>query len=181
MSFLRRMPWLKLALVLSVALNLMVAGIVFGVLNNRGETGRALPMDRGRVQIALLTVMPREHRLAVKAELDRHRAERPDWKGQARQDQADFLALLRQPEVAVADVAALLAAQRNNRSSGAVTFEQILAHEIARMTLPAREDYARRLERMRRWDREDHHGPKDRDHGGHDRDRDDYRDRKDRD
>lgn len=171
MTFLRRIPWVKLVLVISLAANLMVAGIVFGVLNSRGETGRALPMDRSRVQIALLTVMPREHRLAVKAELDRSRAERPDWRAQAQLDQTEFLELLRQPELEAAEVAGLLAAQRSNRSAGAVTFEQILSDEIARMSLPARQDYARRLERMRRWDKDDFHDHKDRDHK--DRDHDD--------
>ncbi|WP_424990239.1 periplasmic heavy metal sensor [Fluviibacterium sp. S390] len=158
MPRLRHFPWLKIVLTISLALNLLVAGLVFGAVTSREESRRALPLERERAQVALLAVLPRDHRDAVRSALKSGGEGRSEGRDQARADQADFVAALRQPEVSAEEIAALLQAQRLRRSQGAERFEVILAQEIARMSPDARDDYARRLERVRRWDRDDHHG-----------------------
>ncbi|MCA8884242.1 MAG: periplasmic heavy metal sensor [Rhodobacteraceae bacterium] len=159
MTRLRHWPWTKIVLVLSLALNLAVAGAVVGALSHREDTARRMPFDRDRSLFALIAVLPPERREALHDALGGIRDGHRDGRQEQARLRGALLDSLRARELSATDLTRLLAAQRGIRAEGAERIESALAGEIMRMTPEERAEYAGRLERFSRFRKDDRPPP----------------------
>ena len=160
----RRLPgrWMKLALAVSLALNLAVIGVVAGVWLHRGDVAEAVPPDAGRGLFGMVAVLPPDRRAALRDDLGGP----PDRSAIAAQ-WAAFRAALQQSEVSAAEVQALLAGIREDQGEMASRLEAALAVQLSQMSQEDRVAYVERLERFRPGNRHPG-GPRAGRHGGPD-------------
>jgi uncharacterized membrane protein len=136
---------LRWVLFVSLALNLVVAGVLVGGAI-RGARGG--PSTSGADSAAIWHALPREARANLR---DAARAE-PDARDRggrqttATQANARLLALLRDPDFQPQAVADWLRSEQDRRASRAERLSQALVAEIARLTPPQRAEMADRLE-----------------------------------
>ncbi len=143
--------WLKLALAVSLALNLAVIGLVGGVLMHRRDVAQAVSPDAGRGLFGMVAVLPPERREALRADLGGP----PDLAAMVGQ-WAAFRAALRQPEVGAAELESILAGIREDQGAMAARLEAALSAQLSAMPFEDRTAYVARLERFRPGSR--HHG-----------------------
>ena len=137
-------PWLKLALAVSLALNLGVIGLVGGVLLHRKDVAQAVPPDAGRGLFGMVAVLPPDRREALRTDLGGP----PDRSAVVAQ-WAAFREALRQPEVGAAELEAILAGIRQDQGVMAARLEAALSTQLSAMPLEERSAYVARLERFR--------------------------------
>lgn len=155
---------LRLALGLSLALNLLFVGIVAGALLRDGPMSRAAAVRElgfGPFSEALT----RDDRKALRQALFDRAPEMRDSRKRMRAEMAAFLGALRADPFDPATLSALMEDQRNRLAAQLVLGQEILADHIAAMTPAARADFADRLEHGLRH----HDGGKD---GGKEGDKD---------
>ena len=147
----RRWPiWLRIVLVLSLALNLLVVGVVAGAILGREQS----PVERLRTarDIApppfVLALDPDARRDLVRA----FREARPDPQSRkaVRAQVRLLLEELRSEEFDAASVAALLDDQRGRALARQETGASLFVQHLAGLTLAERQAYADRLERALR-------------------------------
>ena len=147
--------WLKVALVVSLALNLLVIGAMIGAALGAGRPGERIrsevPREFGRSP--LVSALEREDRRAVGRELMREA-------GPLRQNRTDLRArfdrlldALRAEPFDRAAVEALLSEQREAGARRLELAEAALLSRLAAMSPEARAAYAERLDRSLRRDR----------------------------
>lgn len=135
--------WMRLALIVSLAVNLAVAGLVGGTfLAHRGD--RAQGRDGPDISIgALPQALGREDRQALRAVVLAHRKER---RAAAAEDVKALSAALRADPFNQASVEAVFDRQVARMSDGLRRGQQIMAQRFAAMTPAERRAVADRLE-----------------------------------
>lgn len=136
--------WLKLALAVSLALNLAVVGLVGGVLMHRRDVAQAVPPDAGRGLFGMVAVLPPDRREALRTELGGP----PDRTAVVAQ-WAAFRDALRRPDVGAAELQSILAGIRQDQDAMAARLESALSAQLSAMPLEDRTAYVERLERFR--------------------------------
>lgn len=138
--------WLRLALGLSLALNLAVAGGVGGVmLKSRGSDHRA-PMARDLGFGPFSAALTAQDRAALRAAYREHA---PDYRATRRDMQKDFTDVLTALRAEPFDAAALgtaLAHQQARASDRLALGQALISDHIANMTTADRRSFADRLE-----------------------------------
>ncbi|WP_112324067.1 periplasmic heavy metal sensor [Oceanibium sediminis] len=143
-----RLPrWAKLLLVLSLALNLAVAGVVAGHLLRgappSGDRAFNLPIDGFR---NISRAMPAAEREALRNAWHGHRAEIRAARTDLRNSRAAFLQALRAEPFSAEAVERILSAQADRWQSFSAVSREILVARIAEMPPEARRAFADRLE-----------------------------------
>jgi len=138
--------WLKLALVLSLGVNLAVVGVVMGAVLGHGAflPGARAPSDIGFRPIS--RAMSATDRVALRSDL---RAAAGEWRAlnAARSDEAaTMLRILRSEPFAPTELRALLDAQQARTQARIVHVNEVLVARIAAMEPAARAAFAERLE-----------------------------------
>lgn len=149
--------WLLPLLFISLALNLLIVGIVVGWMashggDRRGEYGAV----RGLVGEPFLRALPDDHRQAMLRDVMREAPRIRESRDSLRARFQAFLAALRADPYDPSAVAALLQQQRQVALQRQDIGERFLLQRIEAMTPQEREDYASALERsFRRLTRRD--------------------------
>jgi uncharacterized membrane protein len=144
----RRWPWMRIVLVVSLAFNLAVIGLVAGHVLTDGPDRRS--PDSGLWRYG--TAMPEPHRRSM---LRTMRESRPHWEAarrDLREGRARLAAALTAEPFEPASVAAVLAEERRLIGALAVRGEGILVAQIGEMTAEERRAYAEALLAPRRRD-----------------------------
>lgn len=149
--------WMRALLLVSLALNLLVVGIVAGaVASRRAPDGIAPPRDPAST--LYLRAMPGAHRDAFDAELRRAAGPFRVDREALRAELAATLAVLRADPFEPAAFAERIAAQRRGLAERTAAGDRLIVARIAAMTPDERQAYADRLEkiltRVARWRRE---------------------------
>jgi uncharacterized membrane protein len=144
--------WLKIALVLSLAVNLLVAGLVVGAMVRHDRDGRGMRGDEPRefVRSPFLGALDGEDRRAVGRELMRE-------EGSLRENRAELRARFERLLVAIRaepfDRGAIEAILDEQRAAGARRLElaeEAVLDRLSAMTPEGRAAYADRLDRSLR-------------------------------
>ena len=139
----KKRRWLPILLGVSLALNLLVVGVIVGtVLRFRGGDGMRHAPSFGP---ALYRALPEEDRKALRARL------RHDHEEGSRKRQEDFKALanaLRAVPFDSGAVETLIDEQAEARAAGHMALNQAWLDRVSRMTDAERADYADRLEEV---------------------------------
>ena len=148
-------PWLKVVFALSLALNLLVLGVVGGaVLRHGGFDGRHHHMAGGPLTRAL----SKEDKRVVAREMRRtYRARGRDGRAAYGEAMRQLVAGLRAEPFDPAPVAAQMSGMREMLGQRVAIGQQVLLEHLVQMEPEARYDFAGRLEKAmkRRWkDRE---------------------------
>lgn len=146
----RRSPlWLRLLLFGSLAVNLLIAGLVLGAMSFRGDDDRRhLRGARDIAPIPFIFAMEQEDRRAV---IDRFRAASRDHRpsrGETRERLGMFLETLRAEEFDVATVEALLEGERSRGRARQEAGQAVMVEYFQSLTTDERRAYADRLERI---------------------------------
>lgn len=142
----RRWPWTRIVLVVSLAFNLAVIGIVAGHVLTGGPDRRGADIGFGRYGAA----MPEPHRRTM---LHAMRADRPHWEATReglRDGRARLAAALTAEPFDPAAVAAVLAEDRRLIGDLAERGTAILVAQVERMSPDERRAYAKALLAPRR-------------------------------
>ncbi|MGX9357214.1 periplasmic heavy metal sensor [Roseobacteraceae bacterium S113] len=143
-----RVPvWVKIALVSSLALNLIVAGLVIGAVS-QGGPGKGPGMGRDGGATPFARALDKDDRRAVGREIRRSLR---DGAGGAqmearRQGQSEALALLRAEEFDSDAFATVMARQADFTKTLAQTGSSVLSRHLGQMSYEERLDYADRVE-----------------------------------
>lgn len=156
--------WLRRALFVSVAVNLLVVGSVVGLMLTHGHRDgwQARGGDRGAGFARYVRALSPEDRAALR---DAYRAGRGgddggDRRAAWRVDQADLLAELRADPFDPGAVGAVFERQITRMSAGMARGQSLLLDRIAAMSAAQRAAFADRLEQMSdRAERGEHAGP----------------------
>ena len=144
----RRAPlWMRVLLLASLALNLLVVGIVAGAIaSRRAPDGVAIPRDPASA--LYFRALPHDHRDAFEAgmrrEAERFRVDREALRAEV----AATLAALRADPFDPAALAERIAAQRRGVAGRTAAGDRLLVERVAVMTPEERQAYADRLERI---------------------------------
>jgi uncharacterized membrane protein len=146
--------WMRLLLLTSLALNLLVVGIVAGaVIHRRGTDGVAMPRDPASA--LYFSALPGEQREALKAGIRREAEHFHVDREALRAEVAATLAVLRAEPFEPAALAERIAAQRRGMAERTAAGDRLLVERVAAMTPAERQAYADRLEqivrRVGRW------------------------------
>jgi uncharacterized membrane protein len=146
----RRAPrWMVIALVISVAANLLVVGVFIGASIGRDrDDGRRLAREVARLPF-VAALEPADRREVIGA-MRRDGGGLREPREALRTRFEAFLAELRKDEFDRAAVARLLAEQRGAAAAGQAAGEAILLDHMAGMSAEARRAYADRLDRSLR-------------------------------
>ena len=144
----RRGRILRIALVISLALNLLVLGVMAGGVMKGGPGARATNTSDLR---ALWMALPDEARREMRpADAERRagdrRAQREERRAQAAARQAELLALLRAPEFDADAFAAILLTDHEERSARIARAHRAFVDRVAALDAAARATVAARLE-----------------------------------
>lgn len=145
--------WLRLALAVSLALNLAVVGMVAGAILHRRDAVRTVPLDPGRGLFGLIAMLPPERREDLRDSLGG-----PPPRSEIAAQWTALREALLQPEATAADLQAQLAQIRLDQGMRAEALEAALAGELSGMSFEERKAYVARLERLRPGGRH-HDGP----------------------
>lgn len=150
----------RIALAVSVALNLLIVGLVAGaVLRDGGPRGRML----GDLEFGPFTeALTPEDRAALRQEFVRQMPDMRDMRRQMRTDFAALLDALRAEPFDAAAVRGLIEAQSQRMTGRLAVGQDLLVARIGAMTPEARADFADRLESRLRRGREPDRGEPDR-------------------
>jgi uncharacterized membrane protein len=147
--------WMRVLLVISLALNLLVAGLVVGAGVGGAGPGRApLPRDPGSA--LLMRAMPDNHRRAFETAYRRELREtwRGGGRGAMRADMDAALAALRTEDFDQGALAAAVSAQRTRMSSRVEAGDRVFLRTVSAMSPAERRAYADRIEEtIARWAR----------------------------
>ena len=135
--------WLRLVLVASLALNLLVVGVVGGAVVSRGGPGEH---TRGAGGNPFIAALPRDERRAVFGEMRRESGPGRRSHAELRARFDALLAEIRAEEFDAGAVAALLEEQRSAGSARQEAGERVLIARLTQMTQAERMAYADRLE-----------------------------------
>lgn len=137
-----RRTWPRWLLVASLALNLLVIGVVLGAFLR--ADGPSRPRDRGpeSVGMVLMRELPKADRRALWAQI--RELERPG-QGKSRKDLAALAEALQAEPFPRAEISALLEAQARRRTEWLDALQGAWLERVAQMTPEARVAYARRL------------------------------------
>jgi uncharacterized membrane protein len=141
----RRLPWLKIALVLSVALNLGVLGLALGAWTKHGPDRRATPRDLsfGPFAEALTPEDRRALRTAFRERMPGQRADREA----ARTEFAALVSALRAEPFGPADLQGALSAIEARLTGRVALGSALIEERLLAMTPAERAAFADRLER----------------------------------
>lgn len=135
--------WLRALLVGSLALNLVVVGVVVGVLVKHGHPSGGPRFD---LTVGPLTrAMEEPQRDGVRAALRDRGVFRAMDRSAMRTDQQDLIATLRADPFDDAAFRAILSRQRVRLAAGQETVADVVSDQIARMSAPQRAAFADRL------------------------------------
>jgi uncharacterized membrane protein len=153
-----RARWLRRALFVSVAVNLLVIGAVAGLVLTHGpRDDHIVRADRGAGFGMYVRALSAEDRAALREAYRAGRAEDGQgWRGAGRADQADLLAALRAEPFDPGAVAAVFDRHIARMSAGMARGRALMLARIEAMAAPERAAFADRLERM--TDRVERHG-----------------------
>lgn len=154
-----RMPlWIRVLLVGSLALNLLVAGVLVGAWVGRGDHGRHAAMARDPGAMLYLGALSEGDRAALMAAM---RSDRPDREARRAETVAEARATLQALRAEPFDPGAFadrLRHQRARSGERAQRGEALLVDRIASMSPAERQAYADRLEetlrRLAGWGRD---------------------------
>jgi uncharacterized membrane protein len=149
-----RNPWLKLALALSLAMNLLVLGAVGGVVLHRGEAGRGLPGLPGLHDPGLfgyVAMLPREARAALREEGRALRAEVgvQDRRAEIRARNAALAAQIAAPDLDPDALRAAFEDLAEARGEAEAALRAALIQRILALPADERAHYAERILRGR--------------------------------
>lgn len=145
---------LRIALAVSVALNLAVAGVVAGtMLNHRGDNGR-MEMGRELGFGPFSEALGREDRRALRSAFIARMPEMRDTKRQRGQDIQALLAALRADPFVPDTLSALMQRQHHRMEIQLQLGQDLLRDLLIAMTPEARAAFADRLEQRLRPDRD---------------------------
>ena len=138
----------KVILVISLAFNLLIVGVVVGAFMNGGRPGG---MQRFDLTVGALTrAMEGEHRDAVREALRDSGAFRPADRAALRADMIALLATLRADAFDEAAFREALMRQRERLRTGQATVLDVVATQIDAMSVQERSAFADRLEQQMR-------------------------------
>lgn len=141
----RRTPlWMRVVLLVSLALNLAVVGVVAGLLAGGRPDGVAAP--RGAATGLYLRALPEEHREAMREGLRREGGQFRIDRAALRAETAATLAALRAEPFDAVAFAARIAQQRQTLADRVSAGDRLLVERLAAMTPEERRAYADRLE-----------------------------------
>jgi uncharacterized membrane protein len=149
--------WVKLLLVVSLALNLAVAGLVAGVVLKSGGGGPRGAQVRDLGFGPFSEALGAEDREALRRGFMERAPNLRELRQTLREDGAEVLAALRAEPFDPARLAAVLAGQGERIAKRLALGQDLLAQRIAEMTPEARAAFADRLEDSLSH-RGDHHG-----------------------
>lgn len=146
----RRSPlWMRLLLFGSLAVNLLIAGLVLGAISLRGDDDRR--HLRGARDLApfpfIIAMEPEDRRALVERFREESRPHRAD-RSEMRERLQTFLAALRADEFDVAIVQGLLEGERQRGRARQEAGQGVLIDYFQSMTVDQRRAYADRLERI---------------------------------
>jgi uncharacterized membrane protein len=141
--------WLRLLLVASLAVNLLVVGIVAGALIGRGDDRRHGP-PRDLASAVYLRALPDDQRAALEEALAETLPERESRRAAIAAELAATLGVLRAEPFEPARLAERIAHQRGAISARSGIGDRLFVERIAAMTQAERHNYADALERMLR-------------------------------
>jgi hypothetical protein len=150
----RKAPrWMKITLALSLAVNLLVAGVVIGAIAAGGPGGEriAAVRDLGRTPF-VIALDPKDRRAvarALRAEGEGFLANRRELKERFE----EVLTLLRAETFDRAAVEALIAEQREFAVGRQVMGERVVLDRLSEMSVADRRAYADRLDKSMRRER----------------------------
>lgn len=144
----KKRRWLMPVLFVSLALNLLVAGVVAGaVLSPDGPRNRADERPvRGVVGEPFFRALPKEERRALIGDVLRNRKEIRETRESLRQRFQAFLTALRTEPFDSDEIARLMAEQRQVAVSRQEIGETLLMKRLQTMTIEQRRAYADELE-----------------------------------
>ncbi|MDU8942126.1 periplasmic heavy metal sensor [Ovoidimarina sediminis] len=144
--------WMRVLLIVSLTINLLVLGVVIGVVASRGDGERADRL-RGARDLApppfVLALEPRDRRALVGALYDRASVYSRDYEA-VRRDLRVILSALRAEQFDAAGVTALLGAERGRSQGRQAAGEAVFIEYLEGLTVAERRAYADRLERVLR-------------------------------
>lgn len=136
-----RWPWLKIALGVSLALNLVVAGVVIGAVARPGGPD---PRRGEPVGAALFRDLPREDRRAMWRAMNG--AKRPDWQA----ERTEIAALLRATPFDAAALGEYLDRRQQDHAERLLLVRKKWLERVGAMTDDERAAFAERLEKPRK-------------------------------
>lgn len=159
--------WWRVLVGLSLTLNLLVIGLVVGVVLSRKPADDRRPFLPAAGVAPMVRLMPPDHRDAVWSDLRKLGAAEGITRAER---EAERIAVQRLIAAEPFDAAALVAAldARQTQEDGfARAGHRVLAERLEEMPQEARAEYAERLERFARFRDRDFDKKKDRDRFGH--------------
>lgn len=143
----RRKFWLKLALGVSLSLNLLIVGGAVGAFFNHAGEGPEMRGGPGGGLFGMVAMLPREDREAFRRSFGPRDGGRPHANGV----NPALIEELQRPEVSSERLTQILAQNRSLRDNAVVRAEATLVQILSQMPLEQRKDYAARLQRMHGW------------------------------
>ena len=148
--------WSRLLLGVSLALNLLVAGVIAGgvLSRNHGPEGRPHLRDSG--MFALVVMLPKENRLELRRQLGAGEGASNGGRSVRSLLDARIVELVRGEPFQAVLFEGVLSERRSQQNRRAENAERALTAQVTSMTAEQRNKYADRLER---WSRNrDRHG-----------------------
>jgi uncharacterized membrane protein len=142
--------WARLLLLVSLAANLLVIGIILGALIGRDGGDRRHGPPRDLASTVYLRALPDDQRAAFEDALAESRAERATRRAKIAAELAATLDVLRTEPFVPARLTERIAHQRGAIADRSNIGDQLFVERIAAMTAAQRQDYADALERMLR-------------------------------
>lgn len=154
------MPWGRILLVASLALNLLFIGIIAGAAAKGGTKDG--PRGAGDFNIRIIaSAMEDNHRKALRSEIDQRRGDLPDMRQQMRGLQVQMLGLIESTPFDQSAFETTFTQQRDALGEIASVYGQALSEVISQMDDEERAAFAKRLNEKRKNGRPK--GPKPRD------------------
>lgn len=144
----KKRRWLMPLLFTSLAVNLLIAGMVVGWSFSDGRTDRPI---RGVLGEPFVRALPDSARQAIRSDIERERGRIRESRVALRERVQAFLAALRSDPFVPEDVLRLLAEQRQVGIARQEFGEELLMRRLTEMTPEERGGYADRLEQQLRF------------------------------
>ena len=147
----RKRRWLMPLLFTSLAVNLLVAGIVVGWSVSDGRKDRLKGPIRGVLGEPFVRALPDSARQAIRRDIEQERGRISESRAALRERVQAFLAALRSDPFEPQGVMRLLEEQRQVGITRQEFGEELLIRRLTEMTPEERSGYADRLERQLRF------------------------------
>ncbi|NNE88881.1 MAG: periplasmic heavy metal sensor [Silicimonas sp.] len=140
--------WLMPLLFTSLAVNLLIAGMVVGWSFSDGRKDRTQGPIRGVLGEPFARALPDSARQAIRSDIERERSRISESRAALRERFQAFLAALRSDPFVPEDVVQLLEEQRQVGITRQEFGEELLLRRLNEMSLEERSAYADRLEQL---------------------------------